>query len=158
MPWWSHGQGSVSRKVLGESEGWCWGWILCVCVCVKPVLLVTVKGLVDQIVGFLNQRVKCCLAQFISLSTMMGWTAVHFQLFFFFFFTLSHVWKDWCSLADNCGAERKWFLKNSWAYTRELIISTALKDTPFTKTGFHQRNHQCSLPSSLRIPCSLLHN
>lgn len=53
------------------------------CVCVKLVLPVTVKGLVDQIVGFLNHRVKCCLAQFVSLSIMIGWTAMHFQLFFF---------------------------------------------------------------------------
>lgn len=71
----------------GESIGCIWGlmlaWILCVCV--KPVLLVTVKGLVDQTVGFLNQRVKCCLAQFVSLSILMGQTVIHFQLLFFFF-------------------------------------------------------------------------
>lgn len=44
----------------------------------------SVKGLVDQIVGFLNQRVKCYSAQFVSLSIMIGWTAMRFQLFFFY--------------------------------------------------------------------------
>lgn len=34
---------------------------------------------------------------------------MHFQLCYFFF-TLSHVWKDWCSMADSYGAEIKWFL------------------------------------------------